>query len=325
MKQFLIAITALLPLAGGMTAPNQEPEVLSDPDPVVQRAVLITGASSGIGRTTAEYFAKHGWYVYAGARKEKDLKELSAMDNIEGIRLDVTKQNEISAAVDHVQAAGRGLHGLINNAGVVELAPLIEIPEADLNFIMDVNVMGPYRVTKAFSDLIIESKGRISTTGSLSGYVVWGLGGPYCMTKHAVEAYTDALAAEMQQFGVEVSVVQPGNYKSKITTSMKDRLERRGYTTEGSRYKPMLDGIMASNLDRSQYKDPDAVAEAFFHAMTADEPSRRYLVVPNRNEAEMTIRTTMQRIVQLNSQHEYKFSKEELLEMMEQTIDAAND
>ncbi len=316
MKQLILAIAAMIPLAGGIAAPDQEPES--------QKVVLITGASSGIGRMTAEHFAEQGWYVYAGARKEKDLKELSAMDNIEGIRLDVTKADEIAAAVKHVEASGRGLDGLINNAGIVELAPLIEIPEADLDFIMDVNVMGPYRVTKAFAPLIIESKGRISTTGSLSGYVVWGMGGPYCMTKHAVEAYTDALAAEMMQFGVEVSVVQPGNYKSKITTSMKARMEKRGYTTEGSRYKQMLDMIMASNLSREQYKSPEAVAEAFFHAMASDDPQRRYLVVPNRGEADMTIRTTMNRIVQLNSQQEFKFSKEELLEMMEQAIDSAD-
>ena len=315
MKSILLALVAFIPITSGWNDAVQEPEP--------QKAVLITGASSGIGRTTAEYFAKQGWYVYAGARKDKDLKELSAMENIEGIRLDVTQHDEIAAAVKHVEAAGRGLDGLINNAGIVELAPLIEIPEADLDFIMDVNVMGPYRVTKAFAPLLIESKGRVSTTGSLSGYVVWGMGGPYCMTKHAVEAYTDALAAEMAQFGVQVSVVQPGNYKSKITTSMKARLEKRGYTTEGSRYKPMLDGIMASNLSRDQYKEPDAVAEAFFHAMSAEDPQRRYLVVPNRGEADMTIRTTMNRIVQLNSQQEYKFSKEELLEMMEQAIDSA--
>ncbi len=310
-------MAALLLLTPGAWSLFQEPEP--------QKTVLITGASSGIGRVTAEHFAKQGWYVYAGARKERDLKELSAIDNVEGIRLDVTKHDEIAAAVAHVKAAGRGLDGLINNAGIAELAPLIEIPEEDLDFILDVNVMGPYRVTKAFSDLIIESKGRISTTGSLSGFVVWGMGGPYCMTKHAVEAYTDALAAEMAQFGVEVSVVQPGNYKSKITTSMKARLDKRGYTTAGSRYKPMLDGIMASNLSREQYKDPDAVAEAFFHAMSSTDPQRRYLVVPNRNEAKMTIQSTMNRIVQLNSQHAYKFTKEELLEMMEQTIDAAGE
>ncbi|NQU47599.1 MAG: SDR family oxidoreductase [Planctomycetes bacterium] len=298
-----------------------ENAVATDQEP--QRAILVTGASSGIGRVTAELLASKGFYVYAGARKEKDLKELSAIKNVVGIRLDVTKPDEIAAAVAKVKAGGRGLYGLINNAGVVELAPLIEIPEGDLQYIMNVNVFGPYRVSKAFAPMIIESKGRISTTGSLSGYVVWGLGGPYCMTKHAVEAYSEALAAEMAQFGVKVSVVEPGNYKSKITTSMKKRLEAKGYSTEGSRYKGMLDGMLSSSLDRAQFKSPDEVADAFLHAMTADNPKLRYLVVPNQGEANVTIRAAMNKVVQLNADHEYSYDRDELVKMLDEALAAS--
>ena len=134
-----------------------------------QKAVLITGASSGLGRAMAETMAANGYFVYAGARKDKDLQELNAIENIEGVRLDVNKQEQIDAAVKTITDAGRGLYGLVNNAGVVVVQPLIEIEEQDFDFQMNVNVYGPYRVTRAFAPLIIESKGRISIIGSISG------------------------------------------------------------------------------------------------------------------------------------------------------------
>ena len=117
------------------------------------RAVLVTGASSGIGRTTAEYLAAHGFFVYAGARKQADLDALNELENVQAIRLDVNIQEEIDAAVETVRAEGRGLYAVINNAGVVILAPLVEVSEEDLAFQMNVNVFGPYRVTKAFAPI----------------------------------------------------------------------------------------------------------------------------------------------------------------------------
>jgi len=142
-----------------------------------QKAILVTGASTGIGRNIAERLAADGHYVYAGARKASDIAALSAIENIQGIRLDVTIQAEIDAAVAHITEEGRGLYGLVNNAGVGVLFPLIEVDEEDMQFQMDVNLFGPYRVTRAFAPLIIESKGRITTTGSISGILSGFLAG----------------------------------------------------------------------------------------------------------------------------------------------------
>jgi NAD(P)-dependent dehydrogenase (short-subunit alcohol dehydrogenase family) len=202
-----------------------------------QKAVLITGASSGIGRNMAETLAREGYYVYAGARKQADIDALSAIDNITGIQLDVNEQEEIDAAVEFVRAQGRGLYGLVNNAGVAIIAPLIEVDEDDLFFQMNVNVFGPYRVTKAFAPLIIASKGRITTTGSISGILSGTLFGPYSMSKHAIEAYTDSLAREMHKFDVQVSVIEPGNYKSSIVDSLIRRMQSRGQRFEDSLYR----------------------------------------------------------------------------------------
>jgi len=105
-----------------------------------QKAVLITGASSGLGRAMAELLASEGHFVYAGARKDSDMAELNAIENIQAVRLDVTDQAQIDAAVKTITEAGRGLYGLINNAGVGALYPLTEAPDSEVEWLMDVNI-----------------------------------------------------------------------------------------------------------------------------------------------------------------------------------------
>jgi NAD(P)-dependent dehydrogenase (short-subunit alcohol dehydrogenase family) len=288
-----------------------------------QKAILVTGASTGIGRNMAETLAANGYFVYAGARKEADIDALSAIDNIQGIRLDVTVQQEIDAAVETVRAAGRGLYGLVNNAGVAIVGPMIEVDEKDMQFQMDVNLFGPYRVTKAFAPLIIESRGRITTTGSISGILSAGFLGSYSMSKHAVEAYTDSLATEMQKFGVHVSVIEPGNYNSAIGTSLRRRLQQRDYTAEGSLFVDEWRGILDATGDRSQFKEPDEVAAAAMHFFSADTPKRRYMVVPNQGEAERTIKKAIEELVQLNEGHAYSYDRETLIAMLDEALAAS--
>ncbi len=285
-----------------------------------QRAVLVTGASSGIGKKTTELLAQSGFFVYATARKDDDLKVLGAIPNVQAIRLDVGKQDQIDAAVKTVTEAGRGLFALINNAGVVVLAPLIELTEQDLAFQFDANVYGPYRLTKAFAPLLIASKGRVLTTGSISGVVTWSMGGPYTMSKHAVEAFTDTLAQELQPFGVQVSLIEPGNYRSEIMANMRERLVAGGYGGEGSRYRQTIERMLTQPTDRVQFKEPDEVAAAFLQALTADKPKRRYLVVPNQREAEMTIRAAIARVVQMNAGQPHAFDREGLIKLLDEEL-----
>ncbi|MFT5515097.1 MAG: NAD(P)-dependent dehydrogenase (short-subunit alcohol dehydrogenase family) [Rhodothermales bacterium] len=221
-----------------------------------------------------------------------------------------------------VMAEGRGLYGLINNAGVAVVGPLIEMPKEDMDFQMNVNLFGPFRVTKAFAPLLIESKGRIMTTSSISGILSGGFLGAYSMSKHGVEAYTDALAAEMAGFGVSVGAVEPGNYKSSIIASMKDRMEAAGYTAETSRYDRSMYDVFGGPQDRSQYPEPDDVAQAALHFMSSDSPQRRYLVVPNQREAEITIRKAIEELVQLNGDHAFSYDREALIRMLDEAIES---
>lgn len=271
-----------------------------------QKAVLVTGASTGIGRKITERLAADGHFVYAGARKEKDFAELDAIGNVQALRLDVTKPEEIAAAVATVTQAGRGLYGLVNNAGVAVTGSLVTTKDEDFDFVMDVNAYGPFRVTKAFAPLIVAGKGRITTIGSISGILSAPDLGVYSMSKHAVEAFTDSLAAEMQAQGVLVSVVEPGNYNSEIG---KSAAERTGQTSRLT--------------DRSQYKSPDEVADAVTLALFEPSPKRRYLVVPNAYEGEITIMKAIQELVQLNEGHAYTYDRDALVKMLDEALATA--
>lgn len=285
-----------------------------------KKAVLVTGASSGIGLKITEVLAAQGYFVYAGARKPADLERLDAMENVQALRLDVTYPEDIEAAVATVTAAGRGLFGIVNNAGVAMMGPLIETDIQELEWLFDVNVYGPYRITQAFAPLVLEQQGRVVNISSISGILSGGMLGQYSMSKHALEAYTDALAAELEPFGVSVSAIEPGNYNSNIGETIVKRIESGSLDLEKSRYADRLKAMTAQGGDRSRYKEPDEVAEAVFQALSASKPKRRYMVTPDQRSAEITIRKAIEELVQLNEDHRYTYSRDELLQMLEETL-----
>ena len=291
-----------------------------------QKAVLVTGASSGIGVRITEHLAAEGHFVYAGARKAKDIARLSAMDNVMGIRLDVTVQEEIDAALELVRAEGRGLYGIVNNAGVNVIGPLIELDEAELDFLFDVNVYGPYRINKAFAPMIIESKGRISNISSISGVLTGPLYGIYAMSKHALEAYTDALAIEMGMLGVKVSAVEPGNYKSKIGDTRCERFLNQEVDPQASYWADYIKQVVdnCENRPENTAPEPDDVARAVISALFDDDPKEHYMVVPEQFQAEITIRKAIEELVRYNEDHEFSYSKEELVEMLEDEFDTGD-
>ena len=286
-----------------------------------QKAVLVTGASSGLGRAMTEMMASNGYFVYAGARKDKDMQELNAIENVQAVRLDVTRQDEIDAAVKTISDAGRGLYGLVNNAGVVVLSPLIEIDEEDFDFQMGVNVYGPYRITRAFAPLVIESKGRISIISSISGTLAGATWGPYSMSKHAMEAFGDSLADEMKRFGVKVSLIEPGTYKSNIGESAASRMKQRDQTADGSQFQADMNESMewvTTTLANSG--DPNEVAETVMHALFDANPKPRYLVVPNQEQAQWTINRAMERLVELNARQKFSYDRGALIEMLDKAM-----
>jgi NAD(P)-dependent dehydrogenase (short-subunit alcohol dehydrogenase family) len=321
-RSTIIAITLCVVLAASPSGPAwaDSHETAEAGSKAAQRAVLVTGASSGIGRRITEVLADRGVFVYAGARKQKDLDELDAMENVKAIRLDVTIQEEIDAAVETIGNEGRGLWGVVNNAGVAIVAPLIEVEESELDFLFDVNIYGPYRITKAFAPMIIESKGRITTISSISGILSGPLFGPYSMSKHAMEAYGDSLAREMQRFEVKVSLVEPGNYQSKIGETLLKRMQKKGIDIDESPYQKEMQYMIDRMGSDEKEKDPLEVAEAVYHALFDDNPKMRYMVVPNERQAEITIKKAMAEMVQLNQDQPYTYDRDALIAMLDELL-----
>lgn len=294
------------------------PAVAPAADSDAQKAVLVTGSSSGIGLKITQRLSTNGFYVYAGARKAADLERLDAMDNVSSVRLDVTVQEEIDAAVEFVKSEGRGLHGIVNNAGVTAFSPLTSGPESDMDFVFNVNIYGPYRINKAFLPLLEESEGRTTTIGSIAGFS--GTSGIYSMSKFAVEAYTDSLAREIEDSGVHVSVVEPGGFKSNIQISRAARAlaaAERGEIELTARQRARYENEEARRATRME---PDPVADAILELMTVDDPKRRYMVTPNEQQAHRTIRAAMRRVVQLNHDQPYAYDREGLIGVLDELI-----
>lgn len=294
---FLLAVVLLAPVAAAAaTTPPAEPA----------KAVLVTGASTGIGRKITERLAGAGFVVYATARKDADLEALAKIPGVEPLRLDVTRDDEIAAAVATVTQRGRGLYGLVNNAGVAAVGAFADTKPEDFDFVMQVNAYGPYKVTRAFTPLLVASKGRVTTISSISGILSSRDLGVYSVSKHAVEAYGDSLALQLEPLGVKVSLVEPGNYDSEIGRSAAAR-----------------SGVATRLTDRSRYKPPDEVADAVLQFFTEPTPKRRYMVVPNQREAEITIRKAIEELVQLNEGHAYTYGRDELVQMLDAALATA--
>ena len=307
MKPSLLACLAVL------AALTFNPALSADSPP--PKAVLVTGASTGIGHKITERLAADGYFVYATARKPEDLKRLSAMKNVQAVPLDVTRPEEIAVALATITKAGRGLYGLVNNAGIVTAGSIAEMKLEEYELVMDVNAAGPVRMIKAFETLIIEQKGLIINIGSISGILARQNLAAYAMSKHAIEALTDSLADQLSPVGVRVSVVEPGNYNSDI---VKSALARMGADSAAARSTGY-----AVRADRSDFKEPDEVAAAVEQALFEPEPKRRYMVVPNEQEAEITIRKQIEQLVQLNEGQPYAYDRAALVKMLDEALTKA--
>ena len=313
MRILLTAMCALF--AALLCAPAQSSEQTAS------KAILVTGASSGIGRKITEHLATKGYFVYATARKEEDLKALGAIKNVHPLRLDVTQPADIAAAVEAVTKGGRGLYGLVNNAGVATFGTLDKMRMEEFDLTMKVNAYGPVMMIKAFAPLIVAGKGRIVNISSPSG--ITDGGGPdivaYVMSKHALEGLTDSLVLQFGPLGVQVSAIEPGAYRSDIDKNMLARMteDEKAHTLKA--LGPMTDPTM--------FPEADEVAIAVEQALSEPNPKRRYLAIPrnakdriNGRLAERLIRWQMKQLVQWNEGHAYTLDRATLIKMLDDAL-----
>lgn len=295
----------------------------------MSKAILVTGASSGIGNHIACTLAEQGHFVYATARKETDLEALGAVENVFPIALDVTNLAQIETAVSTITTQGRGLYGLVNNAGIGGLGGLTTWSEAEFQQIFDVNVGGPWRMSNAFIDLLLAAKGRIINIGSQGGMITQKLFGPYTMTKHALEAYTVALSEELRPFDVKVSIVQPGGIVSNIGANglpdMITRLRRAKppFAEEAQQIldsfanpPPPVNGDEPESASNRKPSSPEIVSTAVMHALFAKEPKLRYLV-GTKWEGDRVINALIEKLLDENDNPQHSYTRDQLIEILD--------
>ena len=255
------------------------------------RAAVITGASSGIGRACAFALASEGWLIFAGVRDEEASAALQQAGNgrIEPVQLDVTDAAQIEAAAATVMQrldaeAIPGLAGLINNAGFVLAGPLEFTAIDALRRQLEVNVVGQVAVTQAFLPLLRRAQppGRVVNIGSVSGRVASPLLGPYAMSKHAMEAFSDSLRRELAPQGVHVALLEAGPLATAIwerTVSETEAAMAEAPPEVERLYGPMLTALLGYARNSAQQADPvERAVDAIGHALTAARPRRRYPV-----------------------------------------------
>jgi len=248
------------------------------------RPVVVTGASSGIGKAIALGLAERGFRVYAGVRRQADADALATHDAITAVILDVTNEDHIAAVVDRLaaEAGPSGLAGVVNNAGIAVAGPMEFIPLADLREQFEINVLGKVAFTQAFMPQIRASQGRIVFIGSVSGLVSSRLLGSYAASKFALEAVADAFRRELQPWGIGVSIVEPGRiatpiWKKSVELAM-TRLERMPPEAT-SHYEAVMQDVIRGAEEATRIGTPPAaVAKAVHRALTDARPRTRYFV-----------------------------------------------
>jgi NAD(P)-dependent dehydrogenase (short-subunit alcohol dehydrogenase family) len=257
----------------------------SDSAPPPRGAVVVTGASRGIGEACALRLSRIGLHVFAGVRREADGEALrqKAGDALTPLMLDVTSAESIAAAAATVDAAlgPAGLAGLVNNAGIAVPAPLEFLPPEELRRQFDVNVIGQLAVTQAFLPALRRGRGRIVNISSVSGLIASPMVGAYAASKFALEALSDVLRLELSLWDLPVSVVEPGS----VATPLWETSLARGEAIVGAApramelYGPAIEAARRYGLRRAKAgRSPEPVARAVEHALTTPRPRIRYLV-----------------------------------------------
>jgi NAD(P)-dependent dehydrogenase (short-subunit alcohol dehydrogenase family) len=250
---------------------------------VERKAVLVTGASSGIGEVTARELVRRGFRVFAGVRNPDDGARLAAVigPRCTPIQLEVTDPESIAAAAAELRAAG-GVYGLVNNAGIAVTAPLEFLPLDELRRQFEVNVFGAIAVTQALLPLLRRSLGRVVNVGSIGGRTALPIAGPYGASKAALAMLTASLRMELAPFDIFVSYIEPGSHRTALWERSRrsaERLHAELPALARDYYGTAIDAVRAlSDAAEREGDDPLRVAEAIAHALESAHPKARYTI-----------------------------------------------
>jgi len=263
-------------------------EAMTDNILIGKGAVVVTGASSGMGRACALLLAQAGYHVFASVRKEQDALALKqqAPATLTPIFLEITDVDSVddAAALVSETVGEAGLAGLVNCAGIGVTAPMELLPIAELRRQLEINVVGQVAVTQAFLPLIRRAKGRIINVGSVGGRMTIPFGGPLCASKYAIESINDALRMELRPWGIQVVLVAPGSIRTPAVDKLVQDSEAmlKTFPLEGARryaaaYRAFVQTFVKHEESGAR---PEVMAAVVLKALTARLPRTRYPVGP---------------------------------------------
>jgi NAD(P)-dependent dehydrogenase (short-subunit alcohol dehydrogenase family) len=272
------------------TVSKSEPRLSGD------RAVLVTGTSTGIGLATTRELLDGGFRVYATVRNDNDGLRLQAL-GARAVRMDVTDSESITRARDQVSEDLRGtpLVGVINNAGVAAAGPLELLAADEFRATFEVNVFGVLEVSRAFLPLLKQSRGRIINIGSLSGHLALPFIGPYVASKFALEGLSDSLRRELMFVGVDVILIEPGSVRTPIWEKFPADGSQRFPPSEYDAPLHCFETMARKTAEDAL--DPVTVARAVRRALTRKHPPERIVVADIRSASTALLRLLPDRLL----------------------------
>ncbi len=246
------------------------------------QTILITGTTTGIGRHAALHLARAGHHLIATGRSTKALEALrveAAGLRLDVVTLDVTDRASLADAAEEVMRLtdGRGVDVLVNNAGYGEMAPMLEVREADVRAMYETNVFGLLAVTQAFLPaMVARGRGRIVNISSVGGRGTLPLFGAYNSTKYAVESLSDAMRMELRPLGIHVVIIEPAATKTEFANTSVRKVDT--YRRADSPYAPVYARIDEIKAQAERLAaDPSVISRAIERAVTARAPRARYV------------------------------------------------
>jgi NAD(P)-dependent dehydrogenase (short-subunit alcohol dehydrogenase family) len=289
------------------------------------RSYFVTGAGSGVGLAVVQALSNAGHRVFAGARRDGDLAHLATLPGVTAVRLDLLDAASAMAAKTTLAAAGvERLDGLVNSAGIGEIGHLVAGSDADVQRTFETNVFGLMRITRELMPLLLAARGRVVNIGSMGGQITHAMYGPYTMSKHALEAYSECLRQEGAPHGLKVSIVQPGAVATRIGASAGGANAQRLAATPPPFDQQARQVLQAPPQPRADNGDqpesathrrpapPEHVADVVIQALTARAPQARYLV-GTRGEGERVLRALTERLIDAATSSGQQRGREDLL------------
>ena len=248
---------------------------------------FVSGAAGGLGRTTTEHLAGHGWHVLAADLPGPRLDDLTDLPGVTPVPIDVTDPASVAEAAS--RAPAEGVDGIVTFAGVLRVGSLAEVSDEDMRLVVDVNLLGTYRVVRELFDGVVRRRGRIVVISSETGWQTAApFNGPYAVSKHAVDAYADALRREAALVGVHVAKVQPGPFRTEMVGGIEEAFTRAAdRSTHFARLLRRLAPRAAAEGRRAH--DPAVLAAVVHEALTTARPRARWSVHPDRTRSALEL------------------------------------